>query len=200
MELRTGEDRAQVETMHTVAGRHVKKSIKKPAKKTAKQAGRNKDHAAEQQGLRAAFHHMQRAAVVISLMEKGTGEDLRDLMERGVKQYEGALAGKGGADAILRAVGLLRATEHLAMAGLYEARRKHRQKVEAPDPAWLVEFVHAARERLARAAEMERSDGPDLLPVSEELLLQAEEHKDPHIAYELVMAADALCLALEHGL
>ncbi len=33
---------------------------------------------------------MQRASVVISLMEKGTGEDLRSLLARGVKLYEKA--------------------------------------------------------------------------------------------------------------
>jgi hypothetical protein len=47
----------------------------------------------------------------------------------------------------------------------------------------------------------ERGKGPDLFPVAEELCLQAEEiDHDPHLAFELAMAADALCFALENGL
>ena len=42
-----------------------------------------RDVYAADRGLMTAFHHMQRAAVVMSLMEKGTGKDLRRLPEAG---------------------------------------------------------------------------------------------------------------------
>lgn len=151
--------------------------------------------------IRVAFHHMQRASVVISLMEKGTGEDLRNLLARGVKFYEQALDGKEGKMSILKAIGLLRAAEHLALAGLYEARHKHRQKVGAPSGRWLEQYASETNRRLKRVENKERGKGPDLFPVAEELVLQSEERAgDPHLAFELVMAADALCFALENGL
>jgi len=101
----------------------------------------------------------------------------------------------------LKAIGLLRAAEHLALAGLYAARHKHRQKVEAPSGPWLNGFMAETRERLKRVEGGERSKGPNLFPVAEELVLQAEEaDHDPHLAFELVMAADALCFALENGI
>ena len=88
-------------------------------------------------GLMTAFHHMQRASVVMSLMEKGTGEDLRDLLERGVKLYRKAVEDDAENKFVLRAIGVLRAAEHLSLAGLYAAREKHRQKVTSPTPEWL---------------------------------------------------------------
>jgi hypothetical protein len=154
-----------------------------------------------QQGLRTAFHHMQRASVVISLMEKGTGEDLRALLARGVKLYEKACKEGAEEKILLRSIGLLRAAEHLALAGLYAARHKHRQKVEAPDKAWLAEFIAETGGRLERIEGVERGKGPDLFPATVEMLQQAEEAEgDPHMAYELAMSADALCFALENGL
>jgi hypothetical protein len=47
----------------------------------------------------------------------------------------------------------------------------------------------------------ERGKGTDLFPVTVELLRQAEDADlDAHLAFELAMAADALCFALENGL
>ncbi|WP_263383935.1 hypothetical protein [Granulicella arctica] len=196
----------------SVVAKHAKKAAKHAAKKHAKKAAKHATkHASEKTaglkhsgahgGIRTAFHHMQRASVVISLMEKGTGEDLRDLLDRGVKLYEHAIEGKGGDVTILRAVGVLRAAEHLSMAGLYAARHKHRQKVEAPSGPWLKGFMAETSERLKQVEDGERSKGPDLFPVAEELVRQAEDaDHDTHLAFELVMAADALCFALENGL
>jgi hypothetical protein len=192
--------------------KHAKKAAKhaakdaapKHAKKSAKHAAETTDaltSSARRDVLRAAFHHMQRASVVISLMEKGTGEDLRDLLERGVKLYEGAVKDEEGDRKALRAVGVLRAAEHLSLAGLYAARHKHRQKLACPAPKWLEGFIAETDRRLDRVEGKERSKGPDLYPVSVELLRQAEDaDHDPHLAYELAAAAEALCSGLENGL
>src|SRR5207244_13175726 len=93
----------------------------------AKSAGRRPVYAADY-GLMTAFHHMQRASVVMSLMEEGTGEGLRDLLKRGVKLYRKAVEDDAGSKVVLQAIGVLRAAEHLSMAGLYVARAKHKQK------------------------------------------------------------------------
>jgi hypothetical protein len=188
------------------AAKHAAKhAAKKHAKKAAKHSDEKTVGLAEMDGRRedllAAFHHMQRASVVISLMEKGTGEDLRDLLERGVKLYDGAAKEEAGDRKVLRALGVLRAAEHLSLAGLYAARHKHRQKTATPEPKWLKEFIAETDRRLRKVEGKERSKGPDLYPVSVELLRQAEDaDHDPHLAYELATAAEALCSALENGL
>jgi hypothetical protein len=156
---------------------------------------------ADDYGLMTAFHHMQRASVVMSLMEKGTGKDLQRLLERGVKLYGKAMQEEAKDKVVLRAIGVLRAVEHLSMAGLYAARRKHRQKVAAPTPEWLAKVVTETGNRLEKIEHQERGKGTDLFPVTGELLRQAQDPKlDAHLAFELAMAADALCFALEHGL
>jgi hypothetical protein len=188
------------------AAKHAAKhAAKKHAKKAAKHVGETTVKltgvGGRRESLVAAFHHMQRASAVISLMEKGTGEDLRDLVERGVKLYEGALKEDAGGRKVLRALGVLRAAEHLALAGLYEARHKHRQKVASPDPKWLEEFIGETDRRLEKVEGIERGKGADLYPVSVEMLRQAEDaDHDAHLAYELALAAEGLCLALENGL
>jgi hypothetical protein len=188
------------------AAKHAAKhAAKKHAKKAAKHSGEKTAGLAQMDGRRedllTAFRHMQRASVVISLMEKGTGEDLRDLLERGVKLYEGAVKDEAGDRKVLRAVGVLRAAEHRSLAGLYAARHKHRQKMASPAPKWLGEFIVETDRRLEKVEGKERSKGPDLYPVSVELLRQAEDaDHDPHLATELAMAAEALCSALESGL
>src|ERR1700677_2376797 len=198
-------DNAAVRTNKTFDKREQSLAVKKHAKKAAKHSGEKTAGLAQMDGRRedllTAFRHMQRASVVISLMEKGTGEDLRDLLERGVKLYEGAVKDEAGDRKVLRAVGVLRAAEHLSLAGLYAARHKHRQKMASPAPKWLGEFIAETDRRLEKVEGKERSKGPDLYPVSVELLRQAEDaDHDPHLATELAMAAEALCSALESGL
>jgi hypothetical protein len=187
------------------AGKKTGVSAKKRAKKAAKRVGNvaapRVVYAADH-GLMTAFHHMQRASVVMSLMEKGIGKDLRGLLERGVKLYRRAIEEDDAENKfVLRAIGVLRAAEHLSMAGLYVARRKHRQKVTAPTPEWLAKIVAQTDDRLEQVRHLERGKGTDLFPVTVELLRQAEDADiDAQLAFELAMAADALCFALEHGL
>jgi hypothetical protein len=152
-------------------------------------------------GLMTAFHHMQRASVVISLMKKGTGKDLQGLLKRGVKLYRKAVEDDAKNKFVLRAIGVLRAAEHLSMAGLYAAREKHRQRVTAPTPEWLTKVVVETSRRLEQIEHQERGKGTDLFPVAVELVRQAQDPKlHAHLAFELAMAADALCFALENGL
>jgi hypothetical protein len=172
----------------------------KQAKKTTRIATPQTVYAADH-GQMTAFHHMQRASVVMSLMEKGTGKDLRQLLERGVKLYRKAMEEEAKEKTVLRAIGVLRAVEHLSMAGLYAARRKHRQKVTPPTPKWLAKVIAETDGRLEQIEHRERGKGTNLFPVTVELLRQAEDADlDAHLAFELAMAADALCFALENGL
>jgi hypothetical protein len=179
-------------TVGSASGRRAKKTTKvaKPAPAYAA------DH-----GQMTAFHHMQRASVVMSLMEKGTGKDLRALLERGVKLYRRAIEEEAKEKTVLRAIGVLRAVEHLSMAGLYSARRKHRQRVTAPTPEWLAKVIAETDRRLEQIRGGERGKGTDLFPVTVELLRQAADKKiDAHLAFELAMASNSLCFALENGL
>jgi hypothetical protein len=190
------------------AGAAPKKGVAKATKRTPRKQAKKTSNAgavtavyADDYGLMTAFHHMQRASVVMSLMEKGTGKDLRRLLDRGVKLYGKAMQEEAKDKVVLRAIGVLRAVEHLSLAGLYAARRKHRQKVTSPTPEWLKKVVAETDGRLEKIEHQERGKGTDLFPVMGELLRQAEDPKlDAHLAFELAMAADALCFALENGL
>jgi hypothetical protein len=156
---------------------------------------------ADDYGLMTAFHHMQRASVVMSLMEQGTGEDLRNLLKLGVKLYRKAVEDEAKNKFVLQAIGVLRATEHLSMAGLYAARAKHKQKVTSPTPEWLAKVTAESDRRLEQIEHLERGNGEDLFSVTAELVRRAEgSDHDAHLAFELAMAADALCFALESGL
>jgi hypothetical protein len=54
---------------------------------------------------------------------------------------------------------------------------------------------------LEQIEHLERGKGTDLLPVTVELVRRAEgSDHDAHLAFELAMAADALCFALENGI
>ena len=117
-----------------------------------------------------AFHHMQRASVVMSLMEQGTGEDLRDLLRRGVRLYRKAVEDDAGSKVVLQAIGVLRAVEHLSMAGLYAARAQHKQKVTSPTPEWLAKVTAESDRRLEQIEHQERGKGADLFPVTAELV------------------------------
>jgi type I site-specific restriction endonuclease len=183
------------------AGAEARKQLKKTAPKGSHRALKRRPAYAADYGLMTAFHHMQRASVVMSLMEEGTGEDLRDLLKRGVKLYRKAVEDDAGSKVVLQAIGVLRATEHLSMAGLYAARAKHKQKVTSPTPEWLAKVIAESDRRLEEIEHLERGKASDLFPVTVELVRRAEgSDHDAHLAFELAMAADALCFALENGL
>jgi hypothetical protein len=177
----------------------ARKQLKKTAKNGADRAKARPAYAADY-GLMTAFHHMQRASVVMSLMEEGTGEDLRKLLKRGVKLYRKAVEDSAKNKFVLQAIGVLRATEHLSLAGLYAARAKHKQKVTSPTPEWLGRVIAETDHRLELIEHQESGKGTDLFPVTVELVRRAEgSDHDAHLAFELAMAADALCFALENG-
>jgi hypothetical protein len=118
-----------------------------------------------------------------------------------VKLYRKAVEDDAKNKFVLQAIGVLRATEHLSMAGLYAARVKHKQKVTSPTPEWLAKVTAESDRRLEQIKHLERSKGTDLFPVTVELVRRAEgSDHDAHLAFELAMAADALCFALESGL
>jgi hypothetical protein len=179
----------------------VRKQLKKTAKNGSDRSVKPRPVYAADYGLMTAFHHMQRASVVMSLMEEGTGEDLRDLLKRGVKLYRKAVEDDAKNKVVLQAIGVLRATEHLSMAGLYAARAKYKQKATSPTPEWLAKVTGESDRRLKQIEHLERGKGADLFPVTVELVRRAEgSDHDAHLAFELAMAADALCFALENGL
>jgi hypothetical protein len=179
----------------------ARKQTKSTAKNGAGRAGKPRRVYAADYGLMTAFHHMQRASVVMSLMEEGTGEDLRDLLKRGVKLYRKAVEDDAKNKFVLQAIGVLRAVEHLSMAGLYAARAEHKQKVTSPTPEWLAKVTAESDRRLQQIEHLEHGKGMDLFPVTAELVRRAEgSDHDAHLAFELAMAADALCFALENGL
>jgi len=189
--------------------KQAKKAAKHVGKKHAKKAAKHHDidgpgpkhKLIDDLGLMTAFHHMQRASIVISLMEKDSGEDLRQLLERGVKLYRNALEDPERKKHVLRAIGVLRAAEHLALAGLYAAREGHSQKVPPPGPRWLADFIDETDRRLEKMEARESVKGVDLFPAAAELLRRAEQTEhDVHIAFELALAADSLCFAMESGL
>src|SRR3981081_3331170 len=122
-------------------GATARKQLKKTVENGWDKAVKPRPVYAADYGLMTAFHHMQRASVVMSLMEEGTGEDLRDLLKQGVKLYRTAVEDNAKDKVVLQAIGLLRATEHLSMAGLYAARVKYKQKATSPTPEWLAKVV-----------------------------------------------------------
>ena len=137
----------------------------------------------------------------VEAARESLGEDLRDLLKRGVKLYRKAVEDDAKNKFVLQAIGVLRATEHLSMAGLYAARVKFKQKAISPTPEWLAKVVAETDRRLEQLEGKERGKGPDLFPVTVELARRAEgSDHDAHLAFELAMAADALCFALENGL
>ena len=169
-----------------------KKSAKKaPGKKEAKHTARIQSGLASHD---RAFHHLQRAAAVISLLEAESGGDLRMLLEDGAARYRRA---QKQAEDIAEALGLLRAAEHLAMAGLYAARVSHRLDVAAPSPDDLGRLLDLVGVRMD---ELDLTSSPGRLPeMASELLHRAEaaSDQDLHLAWELAMAAEGICASLE---
>jgi hypothetical protein len=183
---------------------------KHPAKKHAKKAAKHASHDGSQKlakkrsddgDLRKAFHHLQRASAVISLIEPDSGGDLKVLLHHGIERYRDASTlGKAERWRVSLALGLLRAAEHLAMAGLYAARGVHQLNVEEP----AVDELDSLGSSIAsRAANVEPGGayGLGLRSTIYELLKRADgASDDPHLAWELLMGADGLCAALEAGM
>ena len=157
------------------------------------------EHAVE---LALAFHHLQRAGAVISLLEHDSGGDLRQLLEHGIELYRKACGtGKRKTEAVLCAHGLLRAAEHLGMAGLYAARADYRVQVAPPKRSVVAQHLSKLGPRLDQLPTAEREMGRRLEAMARELLRRAHDSgHDPHLEYELTMAADGICSALEEGL
>jgi hypothetical protein len=190
--------------------KHAKKAAKKHAtKKHAKKAAKHavndgprekprKNVRSFDASLRRAFHHLQRASAVISLLDSESGSDLKVMLHEGTELYrQASKSDAGNAEA---AAGLLRATEHLAMAGLYAARGIHPLNLEDPDMNDIEELGWSIGHRLAEV-DPKTEYGRRLHAMVFELVKRAEgsEH-DPHLAWELVNGADGICVALEFGI
>lgn len=185
---------------HSAKKHAAKKHAKKAAKHAANEGPREKAFKSTGPAeieLRRAFHHLQRAAAVISLIETESGGDLKVMLHFGMQLYRDASTGQTNKAAA--AAGLLRATEHLAMAGLYAARGVHPSDVEEPSMDRIDELRVSVGQRLERVDP--RSEyGQRLHAMVFELLKRAEgsEH-DLHLAWELVHGAEGVCAALEAG-
>ncbi len=204
---RPADKQAKKQTARNTAKHADKKAAKKAATHTdsakllhgveneSKKSGK---HAPE---LSHAFHHLQRAAAVISLLEHDTGGDLRMLLEQGVQLYRAAAAPKARGNEVLSAEGVLRAAEHLGMAGLYAARADYRIQVPLPSRADVVKHLNKLRPRLDKLKTSDRELASRLEAMARVVLRRAEgSSHDPHLEHELTMAADGLCSALEKGL
>lgn len=160
---------------------------KAPGKKAAKKVAMKHVGGADAR----AFHHLQRASAVISLLEGESGGDLRMLLEIGVARYRDEEQG---------AAGLLRAAEHLSMAGLYAARAMHRLDVTEPSVNDVEKLIDRVGLKVDGLEELDEAVGFEArLPLmAGELLGRAEAavDQDLHLAWELAMAADGLCEAL----
>jgi hypothetical protein len=206
---------------HAAKKHAAKKHASKHAAKAAKHAAKHAAKAAKEVGppmnvpdgardriegdeaeLGMAFHHMRRASAVISLLEPDSGGDLRSLLEHGIDLYRGATATKRAKGSVRCASGLLRAAEHLGMAGLYSARKEHRVEVGGtPYRTDIEHHLDTLGPRLDGLSERKRNHVARLEAMARELLKQAEgSGDDPHLEYELTMAADGICTALEAGL
>jgi hypothetical protein len=184
------------------AKKHAAKGVKEAAKKAAKASGKHRqpqDDELEQE-LARAFHHLQRAAALISLLEGDSGADLRQLLEHGIALYRRATETRSEDHIARCAAGLLRATEHLGMAGLYAARGDYRVTVDPPTPGQIQRHLEAVQNRLEGLEEPSREPGIRLVGIADELLHRAAQTGDPHLSFELTMAADGLCTALEEGI
>jgi hypothetical protein len=187
------------------AAKHAEKhAAKKHAKKAAKhvsdpgEAGLQLAGTKGDKALRKAYHHLQRASVVISLVDKAASGDLGDFLAKGIELFNVAVrvGGKhGSSDA---ALGVLRAAEHLGMAGLYAARVEHRAKVEAPADEKSAKRVRKLKDRLGEISVEQEGYWMRARSMALELLRRAEASgDDPHMQWELSMAAEGLCDALE---
>src|SRR5882757_9338549 len=130
-------------TKHGVA---VKKSVKKSAKKAPKKVAKkvvkkSAKHVAKKPTapshkrvvsekvltgagalLEQAFHHLERAGAVVSLLEAHSGGDLRALLRESAEVYRVAQAAYPPNLVLIDiVVGLARASEHVALGAMYAA-------------------------------------------------------------------------------
>ena len=194
----------------------AKKGAKHAAKKEAKGASRDwnaeerqrqleeqSDARLDEDGLELtrSFHHLHRAAAVISLLEHDSGGDLKMLLQHGMELYSNAAGSKRKTGTVRSAFGLLRAAEHLGMAGLYAARSEYRVQVPPPPRSAVEKKLRELGPRLDRLKSPERENGRRLSNMARELLARARgAGHDPHLEYELTMAAEGICMALEEGI
>ena len=199
--------------LKVAAKKAVKHAAKKaPAKKHAAKKHAAKKHAAKhaqeearplRQGdsaaaLSKAFHHMQRAAAVISLLDE-TGGDLRMLLGHGMRVYEIASSSQGRASASA-ALGLLRAAEHLSLCGLAMARAEHRPKLSAPGESDVLNRLVGARKRLEALTPAKDEAVRWLAGLAAGLVRRGLAEEDAHLAWEYAATAEGICTALETGL
>lgn len=174
-------------------GKHERKALEKAFAKSANKS------------ISKAFHHLERASAVISLIEPESGGDLKLLLHAGIELYREVTSVKKhqrDERRVACALGLLAASEHLSMAGLYAARGVHQLAIEPPSTKELEDRLKELTERLDEAGARRRKGYPArLVEMARELLVRAEgaDH-DPHLAYELTMAVDGLVKALDSGL
>lgn len=192
------------------AKKHAEKHVEKhAAKKHAKKATK---HVESQEGaglvlkelmgdkaLRRAFHHLQRASVVISLVERENGGDLGELLEFGVALYKHAVEADGRHGTEDAALGVLKAAEHLAMAALYASRKDHAKKVP-PSAGKESKRLKKVGRRLEETSSEQKGDWTRVRSMGLELVRRAEAAgDDSHLSWEIRMAAEGLCDALEAG-
>ncbi len=159
MERRVGMKVAAKAAKHPAKKHAAKKHAAKHAEKhAAKHAGLKlgEEHfGGERERLGKAFHHLQRASAVISLLEADSGGDLRTLLGHAVRVYRIASSGKANGGAEDAAWGLARGAEHLALAGLYLARKEHATGLPAPGPEEADRRLGKARKRLNKVGKAE---------------------------------------------
>jgi hypothetical protein len=91
----------------------------------------------------------------------------------------------------------LQAAEHLGMAGLYSVRSGFRVQVPAPREQVAAQLLKELGPRLAKVTRQDQG-GRRLLAMAQELLRKAQaEGEDPHLRYEMAMAAEGICSAME---
>jgi hypothetical protein len=181
-----------------------KKAAKEAAKKAAKKSAESKSQSSsfaekpDASGLSAAFHYLQRASAVVSLLEPDKGGDLRQVLMEATEVYRAASLNSAEKSIVTCAVGLARASEHLAMAGLYVARLQYRVEVDAPVDGKARRILDKLGDRIDKLRSLRGERSQRLLGMLRELVRRVDAH-DPHFQFELAMAADGLCEALEAG-
>jgi len=144
--------KAAKKSAHAIEARHApKKAAKKVAKKVAKKAAK---HVAKKSAtpshkrvvsekvltgagalLEQAFHHLERAGAVVSLLEAHSGGDLRALLRESAEVYRVAQAAYPPDFVLIDiVVGLARASEHVALGAMYAAWEEETSGLQVPQP------------------------------------------------------------------